>query len=113
MFLQNSNKYNFILTKQCNFHTLIPFISEGEKHHWSVEYIKIAANEVVFNNTKNSEEIIIVIGGSGGATINGEGALIKAGNIIHFRKNTIRSLANVDEKELLQVICITISSALV
>lgn len=110
MLSQNKNLNNFLLAEHFNFRPILSFIKEKDEQQWKIEYIKIEANKVIFNNTNNSEEIVIVIGGFGGITIDGEiSSLIKIGDIIHFQKNVIRSVANVNDDELLEVIFITIN----
>lgn len=109
MFLKNLNQYNFLLAEHFNFYPLMPFITESKNHTWKMEHFEIDANEVIFSNTGSAEEIVIVISGCGGMTMNGEtSSLIKTGDLIHISKNTIRSFANINEEEPLQVVCISI-----
>lgn len=99
----NLTKANLIFLEQFNVKSLQLLVNKqiiNNSHDWNVEILKINANEVVFNNTKDKEEIIIVLDGNGGVTINGEGMLINKGNMIYIPKNTVRSVANIDDKEL-------------
>lgn len=105
MFLQNQS--SFILDENFYFNHFMPFITEGKDNEWKIKYLKIKTNEVLFRNTNNNDELIIVLSGNGGITVNGEGSLIKTGDLIHLYKNTIYSIANI-KKEELHVVFITI-----
>lgn len=108
MTFENLDQNNFLLDEKFYFYPLVPFIKDGIKNEWKIEHIKIAAEEVLFNNTKDNAELIIVLSGSGGISIDGDCSLIKTGDLVHFPKNTVRSIANADLEELLHVILITI-----
>ena len=109
MLLLNQNYHNFLLAEYFNFHPLMPFINNGKNNEWNIKFLKIGGNEVVFDNTNNNEELVIVISGCGGVTLNGESSIVKAGDLICIPKNTVRSIANINNEELLQVVSITIS----
>jgi mannose-6-phosphate isomerase-like protein (cupin superfamily) len=104
--LSNINHHNFII-KRSDLTALMLVMAEEEIYKFKMTLMRIRAEEVMFRSTKNTEELIIIVGGSGGITINGEGALIKSGDIIYIPKNTIRSVANINQEALLEVILIT------
>lgn len=100
----NLTKSNLIFSEQFNVKSLQLLINKqiiNNSHDWNIEILKINANEVIFNNTGEREEIIIVLDGEGGITIDGESMLIKKGNMIYIPRNTVRSVANIDNKVLI------------
>lgn len=100
----NLTKPNLVFSEQFNVKSLQLLINKqiiNNSHDWNIEILKINANEVIFNNTGEREEIIIVLDGEGGITIDGESMLIKKGNMIYVPRNTVRSVANIDNKVLI------------
>lgn len=108
MIMKKTNNTDFLLAENFSFHQMMPFISEGVKSEWKLEHLKIFSEEVLFNNTGNNAELIIILSGSGGISIDGSSSIVKAGDLIHFPKNIIRSIANVNSEEVLHAILITI-----
>ncbi|MCT4635004.1 MAG: cupin domain-containing protein [Rickettsiales bacterium] len=106
MFIQN--KDSFFLDENFYFNQFIPFINKEKENEWKINYLKIKTNEVLFHNTKDNDELIVILSGNGGITMNKESTLTKTGDLVHFPKNTIRSIANI-KKEDLHVIIITIN----
>lgn len=102
-----TNKLKFFLSE--NIRNLLSFITIERKVSSKIEYLTVEANQAFFNNTKDSIEIIIIAGGKGGMTVNGEKSfLIHTGDIIYMPQNSIRSFANI-ENEILNIILITIT----
>ena len=104
--LSNIIHHNLIV-KCIDLELLMLIMTEENIYKFKMEFVKIRAEEVIFRSTKNTEELIIVVGGSGGITINGESKLIKTGDVIYIPKNVVRSIANINQEELLQVILLT------
>lgn len=105
MFLENQN--SFLLDENLYFNQFMPFITEGKDNEWKIKHLKIKTDEVLFQNLKNNDELIVILSGKGGITINGESSLIKTGDLVHFSKNAVCSIANI-EKEDIHVVSITI-----
>jgi quercetin dioxygenase-like cupin family protein len=108
MFIKDLDKANILLDERFYFYPLLPFISENQEANWKLKYIKISAEEVLFNNTNNNEELVIVLSGSGVITIDLKTTRIKTGDLIHIKKNTTHSVENVDPKELLYCVRIAV-----
>lgn len=102
MFIQN--KDSFFLDEKFYFNQFIPFIDKKEESDWKIKYLKIRTNEVLFHNTNDNDELIIILSGNGGITINGESSLTNTGDIVHCPKNTIRSIANIKNEDLHAII---------
>ncbi len=92
-------------TNSYNFTSLVKLMKKEKIWDCRIEFIIIKANEVISTKTKDAE-FIIVIKGSGGVIIKGESKLIKTGDVIYVSENSLRSIANINYNELLEVICI-------
>ncbi len=108
--VHNINNCNCIVTEHFNFISLMLFIAKKKTWECKMELVRMRADEVILKKIKDSEELIIVIGGSGGVIINGEGTRIKAGDVVYIPRNALRSVANINKAELLQVVFITMNS---
>lgn len=71
-----------------------------------IELLEIPTETAMFYNTKDEEEILIVIRGNGGVIVNAESSLVKVGDVVRIPPNSSRSLANI-EVDSLQVISMT------
>ncbi|MGB4190977.1 MAG: hypothetical protein WBJ81_00300 [Rickettsiales bacterium] len=105
---RNINNYNFIIAENFDLASLVHLMVKEKDWECKIEFFVIRANEVISTKTKNAE-LIIVAGGSGGVIIKGESNLIKTGDIIYVPENSLRSVANINYNELLQIVLITVN----
>lgn len=106
MFIKD--KTNILLDEKLYFYPFLPFISNDKETNWKLKYIRISAEEVLFNNTNSNEELIIILSGAGIITMDMETTRIKTGDLIHIKKNTTHSIENIDAQEMLHFIRITV-----
>lgn len=106
MYIDNVDKLNFLLGDSFSFKSLLPFVKKEKNQIYTIQCLEISANQVLFDDTKNSSEIITIVAGKGGMTIDWEKSfLINTGDMLYIPKNTVRSFANI-ENETLDVIII-------
>ncbi|MEK6733964.1 MAG: cupin domain-containing protein [Pseudomonadota bacterium] len=80
-------------------HIILSWLNKNKKYY-STEILLVEQNSVLTLHTRDKKELIIVISGNGGFTINGKGTIIKFGDLLYTPSNSVRTLANVEEEPL-------------
>ncbi len=104
MSLVNTDLSSFQLKENCLFGPLLSG-SFSNNDNCKVELIRIPGEAATSSYIKDNNEILVVVQGSGGLTIDGASKLIKMGDIIHIPSNSVRSISNIDN-QYLQVVSI-------
>jgi mannose-6-phosphate isomerase-like protein (cupin superfamily) len=81
------------------FNSLFPLFNYNQKNH-SIELINIATEAATSSYTNDNTEVLIILNGKGGISINGTIIPIKSGDVIHVSPRSIRSLSNIEEQNL-------------
>jgi quercetin dioxygenase-like cupin family protein len=90
----------YIIEENAKMNGIRFLFDEENSFEWTAELLTVYHNEVFFNRYEEGQELIYIAQGQGGVTVNGEGFLVRAGNLLLIPKKNIRSVANVEEEAL-------------
>ena len=71
----------------------------------NIKMLEIITDSADLLNTKDAEEMLFVIKGSGAIMMDGESHPVTLGESFHLPKNSIASIANIEE-EILRIIAV-------
>jgi mannose-6-phosphate isomerase-like protein (cupin superfamily) len=91
-----------LLNSITNIHRNSQFLIEDiiSKTKRKASILTIAKNNADLCYTKNYSQLVFVIEGKGGITIDGDSTLIEAGYLIKISPNKVRTISNINSSNL-------------
>ena len=99
MCIKNMDQLELPIQNYPHFHPLLNWL-DSQKTKYQIELIRIAKDKTKSQYTKNTKEILLIAEGNGGIAIDEEVKLIKSGEIIYVRPNSLRSLISSKNNNL-------------